>query len=115
MAKSRFLQSIGLLLGAIGVGLAYQQYQLEKEDTLRRLRLGSRLLHTKQGAIEYAIAGTGRPFLMLHGSGGGYEQGLLLSHIVDPTAYKIIAPSRPGYGQTPLASGASPIEQADLF
>jgi 2-hydroxy-6-oxonona-2,4-dienedioate hydrolase len=115
MAKSRFLQRISMLLGAIGISVAYQKYQREKVDTLRRLRLGSRLLHSKQGIIEYATEGEGRPFLMLHGSGGGYQQGLLLSHIIDPAAYQIIAPSRPGYGQTPLASGKSPMEQADLF
>jgi 2-hydroxy-6-oxonona-2,4-dienedioate hydrolase len=50
---------------------------------------------------------------MMHGAGGGYDQGLLLEHLLDMSRYQVIAPSRPGYRRTPLTTGRSMAAQAD--
>jgi pimeloyl-ACP methyl ester carboxylesterase len=50
--------------------------------------------------------------LVLHGPPGGYDQGLAAGQVLDLQA-RIVAPSRPGYLGTPLATGRTPGEQAD--
>jgi 2-hydroxy-6-oxonona-2,4-dienedioate hydrolase len=37
---------------------------------------GSMLVNTRCGPIEYQEAGVGPPLLMVHGSGGGHDQGM---------------------------------------
>ncbi len=46
---------------------------------------------------------------------GGYDQGRAALSFLDENKYKLICPSRPGYLQTPLESGKTLEEQADLF
>jgi len=81
------------------------------------LEAGSELITTARGNVEYAVLGEGAPYLYIHGAPGGYDQGL-----VDPrsrpeafAALRTITLSRPGYLRTPLSSGKTPAEQADLF
>lgn len=74
------------------------------------------LLTTPRGQVEYAISGEGPAILALHGAMGGYDQGLILARTtVGEPGYRYIAPSRPGYLQTALASGRTPEQQADLY
>ena len=56
-----------------------------------------------------------RPVLTLHGAMGGHDQSELLAQTVGPPNRRYINVSRPGYLGTPLSSGQSPSEQADLF
>jgi 2-hydroxy-6-oxonona-2,4-dienedioate hydrolase len=35
---------------------------------------------TDAGPLEYAVAGRGPPLMMIHGTGGGFDQGLLFAH-----------------------------------
>ena len=53
-----------------------------------RVATGSTPSSTRHGAMEYAIAGEGPPILMIHGTGGGFDQGLALR-------------PRPGRGRLP--------------
>lgn len=83
----------------------------------RALAEGSQIASTPLGEIEYAILGEGEPRLMIHGTPGGYEQ-VLISPKIRPEAYRgaqVIGVSRPGYLRTPLSSGRTPEEQADLY
>ena len=41
-----------------------------------RVAHGSVLIATRCGSIEYQEVGTGVPLLAIHGSGGGYDQGM---------------------------------------
>jgi pimeloyl-ACP methyl ester carboxylesterase len=50
---------------------------------------------------------------MVHGSGGGFDQGLDFARTLLPDGYRVIAPSRFGYLRTPLPAEASPMVQAD--
>jgi pimeloyl-ACP methyl ester carboxylesterase len=75
------------------------------------------ILHTPRGAVEYLDHGTGAAVLALHGGMGGSDQNLLLARAAlgeNPDA-RVIALSRPGYLGTPLSSGQSPEQQADLY
>lgn len=73
------------------------------------------IAETAKGAIEYARIGEGPVVLAIHGGPGGYDQGLLLFEWVTKFGFSLIAPSRPGYLGTPVTSGKSPAEQADLY
>ncbi|HLF22819.1 MAG TPA: alpha/beta hydrolase [Burkholderiales bacterium] len=70
---------------------------------------------TSKGIVEYATAGTGPALLVIHGAYGGYDQGLLFGRDFADAGFGAIAPSRPGYLHTPLATGRTFPEAADAF
>ena len=75
------------------------------------------VITTVNGPVEYAEKGRGRPVLMIHGTPGGYDQGL--SYVdaagLSNSGLRYIVPSRPGYLRTPLSSGRTPEQQARLY
>jgi pimeloyl-ACP methyl ester carboxylesterase len=73
------------------------------------------LAATSKGPVEYAEIGEGPAVLALHGAMGGWDQGLLLARTIAEAGWRFVGISRPGYLRTPLATGASPEEQADLY
>jgi pimeloyl-ACP methyl ester carboxylesterase len=73
-----------------------------------------RTIETRHGRVEYAEFGEGPAVLALHGAMGGCDQSLLLARTVGDDGFRYIAVSRPGYLGTPLDSGKSPGQQADL-
>ena len=75
--------------------------------------LRSRMLETSCGPIEYAEAGAGPPVLVIHGAGGGFDQGLELAEGLVRGGFRVIAPSRFGYLRTPLPQDGSAAAQAD--
>ncbi len=77
-----------------------------------RLALGSVVAQTARGPIEYAILGEGEPAIVFHGTPGGYDQAIAVGEAVRSARLRIIAPSRPGYLRTPIATGRTPSEQA---
>jgi pimeloyl-ACP methyl ester carboxylesterase len=83
----------------------------------KQLHAGSNIVMTTRGEVEYATAGEGVPILRIHGSPGGYDHSIASarSRPKSIAGYKIIAVSRPGYLRTPLSSGRTPAEQADLY
>ncbi|HEY3377670.1 MAG TPA: alpha/beta hydrolase [Armatimonadota bacterium] len=72
------------------------------------------VVSTRYGRVEYAEFGAGPAVLALHGAMGGYDQSLLLARTIGDAGYRYIAVSRPGYLGTPLSSGKTPMQQADL-
>ena len=73
---------------------------------------GSTLVNTPCGAIEYQEAGTGAPLLMVHGSGGGHDQGMAFAAKLVQSGIRVIAVSRFGYLRTPMPADSSPAAQA---
>jgi 2-hydroxy-6-oxonona-2,4-dienedioate hydrolase len=86
-------------------------YRGEIAEIRRRVKAGGRMAQTKAGPIEYAVEGSGPPALVIHGAGGGYDQGLLLGR--NFSHCQIIAPSRFGYLGTPTPQDVSAAAQAD--
>jgi pimeloyl-ACP methyl ester carboxylesterase len=85
------------------------------ERARARLAGGSTLTSTRFGALEYAIAGDGAPILVVHGTGGGFDQGLTIGSPLVDLGYKVIAPSRFGYLRSDFPDDASSENQADAF
>jgi pimeloyl-ACP methyl ester carboxylesterase len=65
------------------------------------------------GEVEYRLDRRGEPtVVVLHG--GHMRASIRLGEDdFEELGYTVLAPSRPGYGSTPLAAGASPVEFAD--
>lgn len=59
--------------------------------------------------------GDGPPVLLLHGAGGGYDQGLLIGETFLGAGYRFIAPSRFGYLRSAIPRDGSPGAQADGY
>ncbi len=76
---------------------------------------GGTMAETARGPVEYGITGQGPAVIYAHGTPGGYDQGLAFAQFISDAQCTFISPSRPGYLRTPLSSGASPEEQADLY
>jgi pimeloyl-ACP methyl ester carboxylesterase len=99
------------IAGAVAMGYFYI-----KRQAVERIHAGSQLVSTCCGIIEYATTDERKPeVLMVHGAGGGYDQGLLFASLLSHTPFCCIAPSRFGYLRTPLPSRANPIAQAEAY
>lgn len=96
-------------------GLTYRAYRRDLAAERARALGGGTMLGTRCGQIEYAAEGTGTPVLVLHGTGGGWDQGLFAARGLVAHGFRIIAPSRFGYLRTPLPANASPAAEADTW
>lgn len=85
------------------------------DDIAACLTQSSRLVETARGLVEYAERGDGPAILSVHGTPGAHEHGLLAAEFLRVNGYRVIAPSRPGSSRTPLTSGRTPSQQADLM
>lgn len=92
--------------------MTYARYRREMRSIRKAIDSGSTIAETTAGAVEYAEAGEGEPMLVIHGAGGGYDQGLFLGRDMGK-GYRVIAPSRFGYLKTPVPQDFSPAAQAD--
>jgi len=99
---------------AVGLGALWVWYARDMAATRDRLAAGSEVVGTALGPVEVATWGAGRPALVLHGAGGGWDQGRLLAETLGGEGYRWIAVSRPGYLRTPLGPDPSTTRQADL-
>jgi pimeloyl-ACP methyl ester carboxylesterase len=80
----------------------------------RRVASGSTIADTAFGPIQYTSEGDGPPALMIHGAGGGYDQGHWgFRDALGDVHYRVIVPSRFGYLGTPVLGDGSPAAQAD--
>ena len=113
---------LGIILSAVTTTLALAVYLAYLNDmTAARERISTaQVINTAaHGPIQYAVIGHGTPVLVIHGAGGGFDQGLFTAKGAlgdDMTdSYRIVAPSRFGYLGTPMPSDgdASPAAAAD--
>ena len=99
-----------LVVATAGIGGAFQR---DMADARLRAAAGSAVVDTRCGPIEYQQAGQGLPLLMIHGSGGGHDQGMDWARPLSRHRVRVIAMSRFGYLRTPRPADASPQAQAD--
>jgi pimeloyl-ACP methyl ester carboxylesterase len=104
---------LALAAAVAALATATYFYRIDIQKARDRVTTGSSLAHTSCGPIEYAVAGDGPPVLIVHGAGGGFDQGLDLGAPLTKRGFRIIAMSRFGYLRTPLPADASPAAQAD--
>jgi pimeloyl-ACP methyl ester carboxylesterase len=106
------LTVVGILILALAA-FTYASYRRDLEHARLRVSSGSHLVSTARGLIEYTDVGKGPPVLVIHGAGGGFDQGMEIAQPLIERGFRVISVSRFGYLRTPLAADASPPAQAD--
>lgn len=116
MQRRAFLVAgAGLAGSLIAGGVVYRAFAADLALQRARVGSGSTLHQSPFGAIEYAIAGAGSPVVMIHGTGGGFDQGLGMAEPLSAAGFRIIAPSRFGYLQSSFPEDPSSEKQADAI
>ncbi len=100
--------SAAVLLGAV-------VYWREMRQAYNRIRGKSMVITSSYGDIEYSEGGRGAAVLVIHGSGGGFDQGELMVRAVLGEQFHWIAPSRFGYLRSTFRAGATFDEQAHAY
>lgn len=114
------MRARSILLGvfALAASAVISVIALANRDVSARqaeLNRQSATIQTRSGTLEYARTGAGPPVLVIHGAGGGFDQGLLIADTFIGDGFDVIAPSRFGYLQSALPSIASTAAQADAI
>ena len=89
------------------------RFEADLAVAVKRAAQGSVIVTTRCGPIEVQQAGDGIPLLVIHGSGGGHDQGMAWARPLVQQGVRVIAMSRFGYLRTPRPADASPEAQAD--
>ena len=71
-------------------------YQRDLAREVERVSTGSRIADTRCGPIEFAAMGSGPAVLLVHGAGGGFDQGLGIAQELAAHGFHVIAMSRFG-------------------
>jgi pimeloyl-ACP methyl ester carboxylesterase len=114
------LLAILLVFGlVVFVAVTYPRFREDVQLNRERLLSGSDIVTTEEEfgdiEIEYAVQGRGLPVLLVHGAGGGYDQGLFLGGNYVGDGHRFIAPSRFGYVRSSIPENGSPAAQADAY
>jgi pimeloyl-ACP methyl ester carboxylesterase len=111
------LLAIVLVVGlVVFVALTYSRFKADVQLNRGQLLSASDVVSTEEfGDIEYAVQGEGLPVLLVHGAGGGYDQGLLIGENYVGDGHRFIVPSRFGYVRSSIPEDGSPAAQADAY
>ncbi len=104
-----------LVVAAIGAILMALSFREDLGAANARITGRGTMIATRAGSLEYAEAGRGPPLLMIHGTGGGFDQGLMFSRGLSAAGVRVIAPSRFGYLRSSWPPDPSSERQADAF
>ena len=104
--------AIGLIVAVVLVSVAYFW---DMNQSYQRVRGKSTVIPSPYGDIEYTEGGSGPAVLVIHGSGGGYDQGELLAQAILGEQFHWITPSRFGYLRSTFHEGATFDDQAHAY
>lgn len=120
--RRRELLWLGLATaGAVAAGaIAWRAQSAQVARDMARSRLGaipvgSTVFESRFGPMEYAVAGDGPPCIMVHGTGGGFDQGLFFAAPLIAAGWRVVAPSRFGYLRSAFPDDPSSENQADAI
>ena len=102
----------GLIVATVWVSTAYLWDMDRAYDRVRRT---GTVIPSPYGDIEYTDGGSGPAVLVIHGSGGGYDQGELIAQAVLGEQFHWISPSRFGYLRSGLPETATWDDQAHAY
>ena len=105
-----------LVLGLLAVAiLVLVTYARDMQQAYNRVRAGGTVIPSPYGDIEFTQGGAGTDVLVIHGSGGGYDQGELIAEAVLAGGFHWITPSRFGYLRSDFHEGATWDDQAHAY
>ena len=111
-------EAIGAVAAAsvlLGMGFGVHAFSGSLEASRRRVSGRSSVIASRFGALEFAVAGSGQPLMMIHGTGGGFDQGLSFATRLAARGHLILAPSRFGYLRSDFPADPSSANQADAL
>jgi len=111
-SRRKMMISAAVVAGGF-LTLSYLLHRRDIGPAYARISTGSQIAPTRCGPIEYAMKGEGPPVLVVHGAGGGFDQGLEVADSIARAGFRVIAMSRFGYLRTPLPADATAAAQAD--
>jgi pimeloyl-ACP methyl ester carboxylesterase len=113
----RTVIALGLAAAAFAAGGLAVERAFAAELARARARITGRsaIAPSRLGDVEYAAAGVGAPVLMIHGTGGGFDQGLAFAERLAAAGHRVIAPSRFGYLRSAFPPDPSSENQADAL
>lgn len=111
--KRVFRFALAGVLATCAVGFALYQRDMHRHRA--RLQGRSAIIASPQGDIEYQQGGAGPAVLVIHGSGGGFDQGELIVRTVLDDSFHWVAPSRFGYLRSTFKPGATFDDQAHAY
>jgi 2-hydroxy-6-oxonona-2,4-dienedioate hydrolase len=105
-----------LLFALLGLGVVIAiWFSVDTRRAYARISGKSTIIPSPLGDIEFRRGGSGIPVLVVHGSGGGYDQGELIAKAILDERFAWIAPSRFGYLRSTFRQGATFDEQAEAY
>jgi len=108
------ISSLAAAVVAAG-GVTWRAFSTEITRARSRVASNSTFFQSRFGPMEYATEGDGPPCLMIHGTGGGFDQGLAFAAPLVDAGWRVIAPSRFGYLRSAFPEDPSSENQADAF
>jgi pimeloyl-ACP methyl ester carboxylesterase len=103
-----------IVSAAFAAGTLRRRYRRDIDRIEAELAAASQIADTSAGRIEFGSHGGGEKVLVVHGAGGGFDQGLALGDSLFGPGYKVIAHSRFGYLGTASPGKSTPADQADV-
>jgi 2-hydroxy-6-oxonona-2,4-dienedioate hydrolase len=111
--RRTFLVIVAVLTAA--AAFVYAIFARDLASARARLAGRSQVIETSFGTVEYAVMGDGDPVLVVHGAGGGFDQGLDMAAALATRGYRLIVPSRFGYLRSTLPDELTVAMQADAY
>ncbi len=101
--------------GVFAALATFAVYLSDMRDARKRISGRSTIFPSPFGDIEYTEHGVGLPVLVVHGSGGGFDQGELVADAVLDERFRRITPSRFGYLRSTFRDSATFDDQAHAY
>jgi len=105
--------ALAIAIALVAALIVKSRFDDDMQRAFAHAAQGGVLLQTRCGPIEYQEVGAGPPLLVVHGSGGGHDQGMAFAAGLASRGTRVIAMSRFGYLRTPMPPDASAAAQAD--
>ncbi|HKQ95193.1 MAG TPA: alpha/beta fold hydrolase, partial [Aestuariivirgaceae bacterium] len=90
-------------------------YRRDMHLAALRSSQGALAMQTQLGRVEYAAQGRGPAVLVVHGTSGGFDQGLDIAGALAGAGFRVVAPSRFGYLGSEAVVVADPERQAEAY
>jgi 2-hydroxy-6-oxonona-2,4-dienedioate hydrolase len=113
VGKRIFLLPVGALL--VATALIAVVFVRDIDRAYERIEERSTIIPSPYEEIEYTEGGAGPSVLVIHGGGGGFDQGELIARTVLGDGFHWITPSRFGYLGSTMPPGATWDEQAHAY
>ncbi len=113
LSRRIFLCVAGAIFAALLLACGFFAFDMHR--AYGRIEGPSSVVSSPYGNIEYTRGGYGPDVLVIHGSGGGYDQGEIVVRSVLGDEFSWIAPSRFGYLRSTFNDGATFEDQAKAY